>query len=222
MKVKIGPYTKRVGPYQIANAIFFWVDRRGIFADDPPIYSRWDYKAEEKLGDWLADRKWLRAFCNWIHKKKKRKVKIHIDNYDIWSMDHTLALIIHPMLIKLKEKKHGSPFVNDEDVPENIRSTSAPPKKNEWDTDELFHDRWSWVLDEMIWTFEQLVDENADLQFYSGESDIQWVKKENELFEMVRGSNDTHKFDSEGYDAWNKRIENGLRLFGKYYRGLWD
>jgi hypothetical protein len=131
-------------------------------------------------------------------------------------------LIIHPMLIKLKEKKHGSPFVNDEDVPENIRSTSAPPKKNEWDTDELFHDRWDWVLDEMIWTFEQLVDENADLQFYSGESDIQWVKKENELFEMVRGSNDTHKFDSEGYDAWNKRIENGLRLFGKYYQGLWD
>ena len=70
--------------------------------------------------------------------------------------------------------------------------------------------------------FEQLVDENADLQFHSGESDIQWVKKENEFFEMARGPNDTHKFDSEGYDAWNKRIENGLRLFGKYYRGLWD
>ena len=56
MKVKIGTYKNWVGPYQISNTIFFWVDRRGIFDDDSPIYSRWDYKAEEKLGDWLADK----------------------------------------------------------------------------------------------------------------------------------------------------------------------
>ena len=35
--------------------------------------------------------------------EKERKVNIRIDNYDLWSMDHTLSLIILPMLKKLKE-----------------------------------------------------------------------------------------------------------------------
>ena len=30
------------------------------------------------------------------------------------------------------------------------------------------------------------------------------------------------KVDHEGLDAHNERIKNGLRLFGKYYRTLWD
>ena len=225
MKVKIGTYKNWVGPYQISNAIFFWVDRRGIFADDPPIYSRWDYKAEEKLGDWLADRKWLRAFCNWIHKKKKRKVKIHIDNYDIWSMDHTLALIIHPMLIKIKENKHGSPFVYDEDVPENIRSTSAPPKKNEWDTDDNFHQRWEYVLGEMIWAFEQELDDDWEDQFRHGTPVYVDEEVEHEKYGTCytfKQTNPDYWVDREGIKEYNDRINNGMRLFGKYYRGLWD
>jgi hypothetical protein len=39
---------------------------------------------------------------------------------------------------------------------------------------------------------------------------------------MEKGPNDTHEWDKEGYDKHSKRIDNGLRLFGKYYRGLWD
>ena len=51
-------------------------------------------------------------------------------------MDHTLAMIIVPMLKQLKETKHGAPFVDDEDVPEELKSTSAPAKENDWDTDD--------------------------------------------------------------------------------------
>jgi len=39
---------------------------------------------------------------------------------------------------------------------------------------------------------------------------------------MVKGPNDTHAFDKEGWEAWNARKTNGFRLFGKYYEGLWD
>ena len=38
-----------------------------------------------------------------------RTEKIHIDPWDTWSMDYTLALIILPMLNQLKESKHGAP-----------------------------------------------------------------------------------------------------------------
>ena len=53
--------------------------------------------------------------------KTKRKIAIKIEPFDTWNMDHTLALIIHPMLIQLREATTAAPFVEDEDVPENLR-----------------------------------------------------------------------------------------------------
>jgi hypothetical protein len=92
---------------------------------------------------------------------KKRKVNIKIDPYDTWSMDDTLALIIHPMLVQLKATKHGASNVADEDVPENLRTSSAPPTGNDWDVDVFYFDRWDWVLDEMIWAFKQKIDKKS-------------------------------------------------------------
>jgi len=201
MKVYIGPYKSWIGPYQIADAVFFWVNRRGIFPDDDARHERWDFKAADAFGDWLADIKWLFKFCNWVGSKKKRKIKVRIDSYDTWSMDHTLAIIVAPMLKQLKATKHGSPFVDDEDVPEHLRSTAAPElseqEKNWGETDALFHDRWAYVLDEMIFAFELEINDEWDDEY--------------------------HK--SGDYDAMNvvsARQKNGFRLFGKYYSGLWD
>jgi hypothetical protein len=199
MKVYIGPYLNYYGPYQIVDMIFFWIDRKGIFPDDDPRHERWDYKLAEKLGDWLADT-WVSDFCNWLYNKRTRKIRIHIDPYDTWSMDHTLSYIIHPMLEQLKESKHGSGHVDDEDVPEHLRSTAAPElTENEKDwgyTDALWHSRWEWVLDEMIFAHESQFND--------------W---EDEYFD---------KKDYEGMKEIEKRIHNGFRLFGKYYQGLWD
>jgi hypothetical protein len=155
----------------------------------------------------------------------ERKVSVKIDPWDTWSMDHTLSLIIHPMLIQLKNTKHGSPFTDDNDVPEELRSTSAPPKENEWDTDDNHFKRWEWILDEMIWAFAQQLDDDASSQFHSGKIDLQFkeVEVDGEKYnEMVRGPLDTHVFDKEGHDAWQARKSNGFKLFGKYYEALWD
>ena len=153
---------------------------------------------------------------------KERKIDVRIDDYDVWGLDHTLAYIIHPALLKLKEVKHGAPGVEDEDVPEELRSTNAPPKTNDWDTDENFFARWDWVLDEMIWAFGQ-VNEDWEDQFHSGEHDIIWEPVEGkDLVEMKHGPKDTHVFDSEGYNKHFDRMKNGIALFGKYYFALWD
>lgn len=160
-----------------------------------------------------------------LRSKKERKISIRIDPYDTWNMDHTLAMIIHPMLIQLKETKHGSPFVPDEEVPEELRSYNAPPKENEWDIDENWHKRWNWALDEMIWAFGQIAEGDWELQYHTGESDIFWEETEingEPLYEMKRGPNDTHHFDKEGYEKHWKRIQNGTRLLGLLFSGLWD
>lgn len=168
---------------------------------------------------------------NGRHKHKKRKICVRIDNYDTWNMDETLAYIIHPMLIQLKETKHGAPHVDDEDVPYELSSEAAPSIQEIGDVDRNHFKRWDWVLDEMIWSFEQLLKDWQE-QYHSGDTDIVWkpvdskgnpVKEEDaKLFEMTKGPNDTHVFDVEGYKKHNERMRNGFILFGKYFQSLWD
>lgn len=164
----------------------------------------------------------------------KREEDIVIHNYDTWNMDHTLALLIVPMLKQLKKTKHGAPSVDTSDVPLFLKPTQLETVRYREDgtTDKNFFKRWDYVMDEMIWAFEQIVDDDNEAQFYSGNQDIKWVpidENGNEVDEtnahyhrMDRGPNDTFKINREGLDEHNKRIENGLRLFGKYYRSLWD
>lgn len=241
MKVKIGNYPSWVGPYQIAEKILFWMDKhedRRVFEFGEFLAHGFHAKDEDDDRMFNDDRPttWLYKLCTWIHSKQKRKVVVELDRWDTWNMDRTLALIVLPMLKQLKETKHGGPSVDDRDVPKGIglRSTEAPPKVNEWDTDDNWFKRWDWVLDEIIWTFEQLQpDCDWEAQYHSGEYDMRWKKSdktypnpktgvEEPTYEMIKGPNDTHVWDQKGAELHNKRINNGLKLFGKYYRSLWD
>jgi hypothetical protein len=81
----------------------------------------------------------------------------------------------------------------------------------------------------MIWAFEQLADDEWEAQFNTGASDVLWVpskeldaKGKPLTYEMKSGPKDTRKWDKKGYMKHSARIDNGTRLFGKYFRALWD
>lgn len=222
MKIHIGPFIDRWTTQSFED---WWMEKR-------TGKHRWDiedadYKPLDRFVEELCDgwQSVLNFTINRYLDNKKRKIDIRLDNYDTWNMDHTLGLIILPMLKQLKDTKHGSPLVDDEDVPEGmgLRSTEAP-ECEDWETDDNVHKRWEWVMDELIWTFTQLTDDNNEDQFHSGTIDFEFVPCEDRpgYSEMVKGPNDTHVFDRAGFDKHQERINNGLRLFGKYYRGLWD
>jgi hypothetical protein len=42
------------------------------------------------------------------------------------------------------------------------------------------------------------------------------------MYQWVEGPNNTYKCDYEGIKVVETRIQNGFRLFGKYYQNLWD
>lgn len=213
MKIKIGPYKNWIGPYQLADMLFFWHSKY----PDESVAERWDYRLHDWFGDWLA-KTWVMGFCEWIHSKRKRKIKIHIDNYDVWSMEHTLSMVILPMLKELKENKMGYGWVDDEDAPEYIRSTAPGARegiKNSWDWDRYAQDRHDYVMREMIWTFQQLSLDDHEEHFYDHS---ECENPDDDINTRVRKL----KVDQKGLDEHNKRIDNGLRLFGKYYRSLWD
>ena len=209
MKVYLSKYRHHwLSPYTILDKIYFW---REIDYDEPVI---------DKWSDILAPYcEKLQKFLDFVHPQISY---VKIDRYDTWDMDKTLSPIILPMLKQLKETKQEAPNVDDEDVPEELKSTSAEPKENDWDTDSNHFKRWDYVLDEMIWAFEQLVDDNWEDQYYTGESDYIFVKNDDGFSELQKGPNHTQEWDCEGWTNHHKRIDNGTSLFGKYYRNLWD
>ena len=142
MKVWIGKYKHYIGPYQIAE----WLENLCIVERD-----------RDRIGEWLSNT-WVSDFCQWIHSKQNRNVYVKIDGWDTWNLDHSLGLIILPALKQLKDQKQGYPLVKDEDVPEELRSTNASPKENEWDWVDNAEKRSDWVLDQMIWSFQQLME----------------------------------------------------------------
>jgi hypothetical protein len=241
VKVYINNYKNHwVSPYTIIDRVFFWKDWSKC--------SRWPLektleddarklKGEKSLyierPDWVeiwADRLTpISKAIQWVWDKVDHKINyVKIDKWDTWSMDHTLSYIILPMLKQLKANTHGAPNVVDEDVPDGLKSTSAPPKENEYDVDDNHFKRWEYVLDEMIFAFEHKVDDSWEQEFCSGEHDVKSVPCEWDengkptMYKFERGPNDTYQCDYDGMAKVHDRIENGFRLFGKYYSGLWD
>ena len=202
MKVYLSKYRYHwISPYTVLEKVFFW---REIDYDEPII---------DKWSDRLAPIcQGIQKVLDFIHPKINY---VKIDRWDTWSMDYTLSFIVVPMLKQLKETKHGAPFVDDEDVPEELKSTSAPPKENEWDTDENHFKRWDWALNEMIWAFEQNLDTNSEDKFFDHE---EWDPTEKDFNTSLHKI----KIDQVGLKAHQDRKANGFRLFGKYYQGLWD
>ena len=202
MYVKMRNYPEFYGSRWVADTVFFWIK------DDP---NSEEDTIKDKFADWLygnhENPSRFQKLCEWIHKKRcDRRVTVRIDKHDTWSMYSDLAVIILPMLKDLQDIKHGAPHVEDEDVPEYLRSTTAPPKENEWDLDDRWFDRWEYVIEEMVWAFEQIVyDDDFEYEpcyhILPDGSKGEWMKDEAE--------------------EYNARIQNGTILFGKYFRNLW-
>jgi hypothetical protein len=205
-----------LSPYTILEKVFFW---REINYDEPLI-DKWSDRLNPIC---LA----LQKVLDKVHPKIDY---VKIDYWDTWSMDNTLAPIILPMLKQMRDTKNGSPIVDFEDVPEHLRTTGTQKYEEQFvfdfykedksydDDYPNIHARWEWILDEMIWAFEQKADEDSEAQFFDhsecDDEKMPWGKEGR--FESKL------KVDWDGLEVWKKRKENGFRLFGKYYEALWD
>jgi hypothetical protein len=178
-----------------------------------------------KTPDWFNDiaQSIINMSINSWRKHFDRNAFVKIDNHDIWDAQITLGHVILPTLKMLKNANNGAPFVEDEDVPMELKSSNFK-LENEWDTDEAWFYRWNYVINEMIFAFENIVDESWGDQFHIGKVDVKFepCNDGTDCSERVKGPNDTYKFDKEGYKKYNERINKGLLMFGKYYRNLWD
>lgn len=204
MRVYIGPPKYWIGPYQIADVLLFFLDQ--------------DTRAD--ITDWIVKRApIITKACEFIDSKRERTVRVKLHNYDSWNADTSLAYIILPLLKQVRENKQGAPLVDDEDVPDHLKSTAAPPKENQYDVDDNHFKRWDYVLNYMIWSFEQI---NIDWESQYHKSTGEWHLEKSTTSDcsIVVWDKDP-KIDFEGLKEHQNKINKGLILFGKYYQSLW-
>ena len=124
--------------------------------------------------------------------RKNRANHVDIDDWDIWSLDHTLARIIHPALIRLKEKQHGYPELWEDGMCYHECYTRQLHFDfiDEDVESKYLQDKWNRILDDMIYAMDIIATEKI------------------------------YDIDFDTYD--NERVDRGLELFGKHFCSLWD
>lgn len=132
--------------------------------------------------------------------KEGKVLALEVGNSDTWSLYSTLAPLLAASLEKFIENCNGFP-VEFEECPEN----------------------WQKVLQEMLFAFQKLSEDDWTKEFCSGEMDISIEKVPgSDYYQSVKGPNHTFSFDSEKAKKVEERIQRGLNYFGRYYQELWD
>lgn len=178
----------------------------------------------------------MKANIGKFPKTGKRRIDIKIDNFDTWSFDHTISLIVLPALIQLKETMHGIPndFNYDDSADYHTQHVFDFMKE---DADKVFDmgcEKWRETLDKMIWSFLQIgLEDDYDSKYHHGLMDISWEKTDNTYLNPVTGKSEPaysavdknpggYWYDVIGHRLHEQRIQEGLDLFAKYFRSLWD
>jgi hypothetical protein len=127
------------------------------------------------------------------------------DDSELWSLDATIAKFVRPRLARLKEIKHGYPC-------------------------DLTEQEWDIVVDKMLWSLDHVQDEDchlpADAHLTSRELGIvcTWMpgRAEDATEEEKSTAQAKWKLYREVTEQNQARCQEGLDLFGKYFRNLWD
>jgi hypothetical protein len=135
--------------------------------------------------------------------RKNRAHHVHIDNHDVWSLDYTLANIIHPALVRLRERVpdfgYPTPYYETEAYPEYSQQGSFEEILDRGAESNYYEEQWMEKLQKMIDAFAMIIDENDD-------------------YDKIAH----HRDDNDKRNEWYRKIDEGLKLFSENYQGLWD
>ena len=166
-----------------------------------------------KLEDWLEGYPMLEDMYYWlwrntieVYKSKKRMVKWAyqrlVNGYDegmYWNPDQAITMYSLPLIKKLRENvEHGCPV-------------------------DLTPTKWKNIINKIIYSMEQTLTE-SDYPECECKNCLQRKKASFSFQDLKDGklpclSGKKYMFQVKKY---NKRVQEGFTLFGKYYQNLWD
>ena len=162
------------------------------------------YRVWYRTVDYLQD-----IFCGrrlkWFIQRRRQG----FDDRELWSLDYTIAKYVYPRLKvfnKINKVSIASCFFADEEKVEHDDADWAVAKKNQKDAYDKIEQALFYILDD---------DESLDSglgEIRIGDKKVVFPNKDEEKWKLYR----------KEIDRRAEVIEEGLELFGKYFRTLWD
>ena len=165
------------------------------------LYRVW-YRSIDYLQDIFRGRR-----LKWFIQRRRRG----FDDRELWSLDHTIAKYVYPRLKvfnKLSKVSIASCFFADEEKIEHDDADWAVAKKNQKDAYDKIEQAFFYILDgdESVATYSGLGERCMD------DNKVVFPTLDEEEWKLYR----------KEMDRRAEVIEEGLEIFGKYFRTLWD
>jgi hypothetical protein len=179
------------------------INERLLESEKSPIVEETEYYRTTKLGDWILDTfpyGWriyhtVGQFRNWTI-TKYQQLRYGVADSECWSLDYTFTRYMLPRL------KHFR----------NMKRYSYPS--------DVTPEEWERILDEIIWAFDYMANEEKYIIMPHFDSDIEKV------FDMNRPKTLEREIEWRNYFDKMKSLQHrkveSLKLFAKYYEALWD
>jgi len=179
------------------------INERLYESEKSPIVEETEYYRTTKLGDWILDTfpyGWriyhnVGGLRNWTI-TKYQQLRYGVADSECWSLDYTFTRYMLPRL------KHFR----------NMKRYSYPS--------DVTPEEWEIILDEIIWAFDYMANEEKYIIMPHFDSDIEKV------FDMNRPKTIEREIEWRNYFDKMKSLQHrkveSLKLFAKYYEALWD
>lgn len=179
------------------------INERLLESENSPIVEETEYHRTTKLGDWILDTfpyGWriyhtVGRFRNWTI-TKYQQLRYGVADSECWSLDYTFTRYMLPRL------KHFR----------NMKRYSYPS--------DITPEEWERILDEIIWAFDYMANEDTYIIMPHFDSDIE------KIFDINRPKTLEREIEWRNYFDKMKSLQHrkveALKLFSKYYEALWD
>jgi hypothetical protein len=179
------------------------INERLLESENSPIVEETEYHRTTKLGDWILDTfpyGWriyhtVGQFRNWTI-TKYQQLRYGVADSECWSLDYTFTRYMLPRL------KHFR----------NMKRYSYPS--------DITPEEWERILDEIIWAFDYMANEDKYIIMPHFDSDIE------KIFDINRPKTLEREIEWRNYFDKMKSLQHrkveALKLFSKYYEALWD
>ena len=156
-----------------------------------------------KFGDWLFDTipyGWRVYYKysdlrTWVI-SKYQQCRYGVADSECWSLDYTFSRYMLPRLKHFKK----------------MERYSYPP--------DVTPEEWENILDEIIWVFDYMLNEDTYLPMPKSVSDIETIFDPNRPKTLEREMEWKEYCDKS--NSFQYRKQEALKLFAKYYEALWD
>ena len=163
---------------------------------------------------------WFRDVKYWF-RRKRQKWTTGFPHEESWDFKSALASWALPRLKHMKDNLHGYPsrLIPEEKLEEMFAGKEVV--REGWDIrEESGMKEWNKILDKIIWSFENHDNEPTPTEPENYDSRCNMTKYDD-------GSTEYEHLDDRPWDwteceVHDKKVQEGLDLFAKYYKDLWS